>query len=325
MTQGTNEDRDAVLAVIEAETEAYLQRDYDAWQSCWLDGPQTRRVQTHVATGVTLVKGGEIKEQMRRIFLEPVKWSPPKAFERENLNMVISPEMAWVSYDQNSDMSSNADGTLRRYHELKILQKVDGVWKISCLVSTQIRANYENAPLIEVDRSGEMIWMNESAKKRLPLHPMLSKKGRKLCAIDDEARMLLLGALNWLYEIRSHLTPGLREEALSRIVPLGQDDAGVAHVCWALLRDGRFFIAFDDEERLNSQVAAAAEAYGLSDTQEKLALKLMAGADISTAAEILGISPNTAKTHLQRIYDKIGVRSQSALVRMLLTAVRREV
>ncbi|MET1413167.1 LuxR C-terminal-related transcriptional regulator [Roseibium sp. HPY-6] len=325
MTQESNEDHVAILAVLEAETEAYLQRDYDAWQSCWHDGPQTRRIQTHVATGVTVATGDEIKAQMKRILSEPTKWRPPKSFERDNLNVVISPEMAWVSYDQYGDMSSIADGTLRRYHELKILQKVDACWKISCLVSTQIRANYSNAPIVEVDRSGRIIWMNESAEKQLLLHPILAQKAQKLWAREDEVRASLLEALNWLNEIRSQLTPGLNEEAVSRVVSLGRDDTGVAHVCWAMLRDGKLLIAFDDEERLDCQIASAAKAYGLSDAQEKIARKLIAGADISTAADALGMSPNTAKTHLQRTYDKLGVRSQPALVRMLLTAVRREI
>jgi DNA-binding CsgD family transcriptional regulator len=35
----------------------------------------------------------------------------------------------------------------------------------------------------------------------------------------------------------------------------------------------------------------------------------------------MGITANTARTHLNRIFDKTGVRTQPALVRVLLTAM----
>ena len=35
----------------------------------------------------------------------------------------------------------------------------------------------------------------------------------------------------------------------------------------------------------------------------------------------MGITSNTARTHLQRIFDKTGVHNQSALVRVLLSAI----
>ena len=325
MTYDLNKERSAILAVIEAETEAYLNRDYDAWQKCWLDGSETRRVQTHIGTGVTVAMGDEIKAQMKQTLSNPISWQPPENFKRDNMNVVISPEMAWVSYHQTGDMSSKEDAVLRQYHELKILQKIDHTWKISCLVSTQIRQNQTEVPLIEVDEFARIKWMNESAKMRLPKHPILTTKLNKLSVPSQDINKSIQDALDWLCEIRNHLTPGLGEENVGRIVSLGQDDTGMAHVCWTLLRDGKLLIAFDDQDRLKLQIISAASAYGLSDTQSKLALILVSGADISTAAKQLKVSPNTAKTHLQRIYDKLGIRSQPAMVRMLLTAARREI
>ena len=47
---------------------------------------------------------------------------------------------------------------------------------------------------------------------------------------------------------------------------------------------------------------------------------------MSEAAGALGVSPNTIKSHLKAIYEKIGVDRQSALVRriaMMLAAMGR--
>ena len=42
--------------------------------------------------------------------------------------------------------------------------------------------------------------------------------------------------------------------------------------------------------------------------------------DLSAAAGKLGVSINTVRTHLQRMFDKTGVHTQSALVGLLLSA-----
>ena len=68
------------------------------------------------------------------------------------------------------------------------------------------------------------------------------------------------------------------------------------------------------------RVELAAEIYGLSPAQIRLARLIVDGHDLAAAADALGVSVNTLRTQLQRIFDKTGVRSQSALVRALLSA-----
>ena len=65
---------------------------------------------------------------------------------------------------------------------------------------------------------------------------------------------------------------------------------------------------------------AAREVYGLSPAQVRLARLIVDGQDLAAAADLLGVSVNTLRTQLQRIFDKTGVRSQAALVRALLSA-----
>ncbi len=319
------DDRTAILAVIDAETQAYLRRDYNSWQECWHDGPEIRRIHAHVGTGVTVVAGSEIRTQMHRLLTENNDWQVPDAIQRENINVVISAEMAWVSYDQTGDMSSIPKELAGHYHELKILHKIDGSWKIACIVGTQTRIDHVRAPLVEVDETARLLWMNEAAKDHLPEHPMLGIRGERLHAVEPEAQRELLDAVAWIAKVRDRHTPCVGEDAVTRAIALGQDDTGLAHICWAILRDGKLLITFGDTDRLERQLASAADVYGLSRTQERLARELIDGRDLSAAATALGISPNTAKTHLQRIYDKTGIRAQPALVRLLLNADQRGV
>lgn len=54
--------------------------------------------------------------------------------------------------------------------------------------------------------------------------------------------------------------------------------------------------------------------YGLTPAESRLAQRLVLGADLEEACQTLAISVNTAKTHLKRVYAKVGVRRQSELV-----------
>ncbi len=54
--------------------------------------------------------------------------------------------------------------------------------------------------------------------------------------------------------------------------------------------------------------------------QTRLARLIIDGHDLAAASELLGVCINTLRTQLQRIFDKPGVGSQAALVRVLLSA-----
>lgn len=53
--------------------------------------------------------------------------------------------------------------------------------------------------------------------------------------------------------------------------------------------------------------------FGLTPAETRIAMALGHGLGVSTAAERLGISANTARTHLKRVFHKTGVRRQSQL------------
>ena len=92
------------------------------------------------------------------------------------------------------------------------------------------------------------------------------------------------------------------------------------HLIWVALVDGLVLVSFDNEATREVRLAAAQSIYGLSGAQMRLAALIVEGKDLPAAAEALGVSINTVRTHLARMFDKVRVNSQTALVRTLLSA-----
>jgi DNA-binding CsgD family transcriptional regulator len=77
----------------------------------------------------------------------------------------------------------------------------------------------------------------------------------------------------------------------------------------------------DPEQKRESLPGALQRIYELTAAESRVAELLMQGESVMRAAERLGVSHNTARTHLQRIYDKTDTRHQAELVRLLLIGV----
>ena len=76
----------------------------------------------------------------------------------------------------------------------------------------------------------------------------------------------------------------------------------------------------DPHARLHASAASRrelAEVYGLTRAEERLLHFILDGLGLFEAAERLGVSRNTARTHMKRIYAKTGTRRQAELMRSL--------
>jgi DNA-binding CsgD family transcriptional regulator/PAS domain-containing protein len=65
------------------------------------------------------------------------------------------------------------------------------------------------------------------------------------------------------------------------------------------------------------------ELYGLTAVEARLATWLLRGKSVDEAAAAMGVTVNTARTYLKRIFNKTGVRRQPALMRLLLLGLIR--
>jgi DNA-binding CsgD family transcriptional regulator len=314
-----NADKAAILAVLRAETDAWLRRDFAALAAHWVQSPKTRRMEAFGALGTWVDEGWDAIAARLRLTMErfPQTFELEQRIRWERMNVVIRGETAWVSYDmigigQDFEMAGLT-------HELKIFHRIDGAWKIGCLALMHGSVEHQPCPLIQVDATARILWMNPQAHARMSGHPGLVVAAGRLRARRRDGDAPLRAAVHWAHEeLRHHVSP-MHTPRRARAVHLGEDETAMPLLCWVVIEDGKALVSFDDDERLARRVAAAAEVYGLSPVQTRLARLIAEGNDLAAAAAVLGVSVNTLRTQLQRMFDKAGARSQAALLRALLS------
>ena len=315
------DDKAAVLAVLEAETAAYLRRDVDAVAEHWVHAPQARRMHSYPHLGVKVYEGWDAIDAHHRHIIEQLPTSYVETrVRREGTSVVINGDTAWVTYDQIGDKTGDDFEMVGTQHEFKLFQRVDGKWKIICIVVLQRGMDHETCALIEVDSDKKVLWMNACAHEQIASHPVLIISGGRLRARNRIHEADLQEAVNWASrQLHTHLPPEPPSRP-ARAVILGENGNAAPVFCWILFEDGKILVSFNDEQLVKRRIAIAQGMYGLSAAQVHLAILVAQGHDLSAAAGKLGVSINTVRTHLQRMFDKTGVHTQSALVGLLLSA-----
>jgi DNA-binding CsgD family transcriptional regulator len=102
-------------------------------------------------------------------------------------------------------------------------------------------------------------------------------------------------------------------------VVLGETKDGRVAVATLSVRDSTTYLQFDLDSIVDRKLSVAKSVFGLSDGQINIARFVSRGQSLNSIAQELDISVNTVRTHLTRIYEKTGVNSQTALVRLLLS------
>jgi DNA-binding CsgD family transcriptional regulator len=59
------------------------------------------------------------------------------------------------------------------------------------------------------------------------------------------------------------------------------------------------------------------DAYGLTQAEARVAVAASSGSTVFESATQLGLSPNTVKTHLRKVFAKTGISRQTELVRLM--------
>lgn len=90
-------------------------------------------------------------------------------------------------------------------------------------------------------------------------------------------------------------------------------------------RSGFILVYRGSDVGLEIEEAPLRAAYFLTAAEARICAGLVSGENVHVLSERLGISPQTARTHLKRIYDKTSTTRQSELLRVLMTfAYRRK-
>lgn len=127
-------DETAIMEVIAAEAKAFWDKDFSALAACHLHAPYTRRMGWWERRGITDRRGwADIGQVFSDHFArDPVPNPSAAAVRRDNLNIRIMGDMAWVTFDQHSiDAGEPLMDMPGVSHETRILERHDGAWKIA--------------------------------------------------------------------------------------------------------------------------------------------------------------------------------------------------
>lgn len=126
-----NKERAQILQVIETESKAFWDKDYNKWADCWAHEPYIRTMGWWKDGGVTVVKGWEERGPRTKGYMDKFPEPNPQNVRRENINIRILQDAAWVTFDQygkdNGEPVMDMPGLSR---ETRFMEKHNGQWKI---------------------------------------------------------------------------------------------------------------------------------------------------------------------------------------------------
>jgi DNA-binding CsgD family transcriptional regulator len=195
----------------------------------------------------------------------------------------------------------DAYGALQRA-EFRVLDRLSvGV----VLLDRRARILYANAAARALDSDeGPLRLRNATVSARSPSH------SQRLGAL---VRMALLGAPEGSMSVPrasdgallTILVSSVRGRDIGRFADLGMPDAAVL-----------LFIV-DPANRTGVPLAWIVDAYGLTPAEARVALAASSGLTIPETALHLGVSTNTLKTHLRKVFAKTGTSRQTELARLM--------
>lgn len=313
-------DETAITAVIREETEAFLAGDLDRWSACHVQENRACGVCQSSELGIDVQWGWEALFADARRALANGAPCGFHEFENRNMQISVTGNLAWVIYEQ---FASHQEGHSQKSFETRILEKSEGRWRIvynAFFTQTPVRAGTGQLTL---DAEGFLIDAAEDGRAALAGHPTLTISAGRIRArrpVWDkplQAAIRRAGELHGFFQQHSYAQKSGSPFRLPVI--LGEDDSGAPVICQLSVRDSVTFLETDLHVPIARHLAAARAIFGLSKGQVALAERIISGEGPTEAARVLGISPNTARTHLARIYEKTGVNSQTALVRLILS------
>jgi len=238
---------------------------------------------------------------------------------RENITLRVGQDMAWVTFDQYAGDTGEPDMDMPGLsRETRVLEKRDGEWRIAYHCYIHQTPDRMRSAMLRVDRQSNVGWMNNAAERELKNNGSIVVRNGRLHATNGAADKKLQATIEWAASRDDKLDGG------RGALPVVLDSrAGVeACVCWVVTEgagSGSVIVSINDLMFAQDRIDAAAIVYGLSPSQQRIAEQIVAGQDLVRGADHLGVSVTTARTQLQRMFEKTGVRSQPALVRALLS------
>jgi DNA-binding CsgD family transcriptional regulator/PAS domain-containing protein len=173
-----------------------------------------------------------------------------------------------------------------------------------------------------VDRLGRVIYMNRAANRQVERGDAVLIANGRLAPFDRRTCAALTGAIRQAIANEA-ATPAsgfsialpAREGAglVAAVLPLTRGER--QNVCGAFAAMAAIFVQ-DPIVVPPFPGEAFAKLHGLTGSELRVLLAMAPGLSVKEAAEVLGVSETTAKTHLQHIYNKTGTSKQTELMQL---------
>ncbi|HEY9010605.1 MAG TPA: helix-turn-helix transcriptional regulator [Devosia sp.] len=314
----TTADYEEIVALSHRNRIAIWTRDLELWETCFVHAPYTTRWGWWQHGGIFVRRSWD--ELSKRVKMEELPRNLENAYETKvtDLSLQIRGDMAWATYVQEYPCYYTpghvGPGIV---HEVRIFERHDGAWKIAFLGFLDGNSGPQGVRTVRLAVDGRVLWQSPAAAEALADSDDLTVRNGSLRFRDHRLDRQLQDALKWVMA----QDVGLMSTQAARPIVA---DAGLdqpPRVYWVMLDAGMLFLTFGETRVSEDRLEFAAAVYSLSEAQKRVAALIAEGLALPEIAERRSITPHTARTHLNRIFDKTGVRTQPALVRVLLTAV----
>jgi len=182
--------------------------------------------------------------------------------------------------------------------------------------------------VIFVDARGNVCRINHGAEIAFSRGDAVTRRNQKLLARDPaDARRLNQAISAAVHGMTSDIGCGPRittrlvlhdsagaSAAFASVHPLL---GGVTNDPTNITAHAVIFIRGMFDNSIQTLADALGELFGLTKTEARLAAALHSSGDLTHTAQSLGMSADTARTHLKNVFDKTGAHSQSALVKTI--------
>lgn len=315
-------DKAAIIQLLHANRIAMWTRDFEAWSNCFVHAPYTCRWGWWPTGGVFVRRGyDDLAARWKRDFGERPTPMPAMAYDTqiENLSIQLHGDMAWATFEQRYPEGEQSWylGGLGLVHEFRVLERHQDAWKIAFLGFLDGGVSSGRELSLELDATGRLLRGSAAAEAILASDDNLVIRNSRLRLRDARADQKLQAAIRWAASLDSSYMS--QRGAVPVVIEAGENLQAIVY--WVVADAGGIFLSFADRGISEQRLELATMIYGLAPAQKRLAGLVAEGKALSQIAAEMGITTNTARTHLNRVFEKTGVRNQTALVRVLLSAV----